>query len=83
MKTDATVQAKLTKKETTDGLMAVHSTVPLGAAYRVDPSSMRIAEFYNVDTGENHTKTIINVVDADGDSSGYLPVELLEIQGDA
>lgn len=70
------VKAKLVKLVTDDGLVCVHDNVPIGKEYLIDYDTMHVAQGHNTEKNVDWEKII--VFDLLG---GWLPIELLEIQG--
>jgi hypothetical protein len=70
------VKAKLIKLITDDGLFSLEDGIPLGKEYLVDYDSMHIAQGRNVEKNVDWEKMIICDV-----FGGWMPIELLEIQG--
>lgn len=75
----ALVRATLVKRITDDGLCEVCDQVQDGTVYLVDLQSARAVPLLNLERMQQHEKTIVDVLLADG-SRRWFPLELLRIE---
>jgi hypothetical protein len=73
-------QATLLRHSTADGLVTMCDDVPIGKQYEVDLNTIRLEKMVRVDTGEEHEKEVISILE-DGKHQGWMATELLFIPG--
>lgn len=74
--------AKLIKIKSDDGLFEIKDDSTLGKEYFVDLKSIRVVKGFNTTQKVEWEKEIVNLIDENG-SCGWMPTELLEIEGEA
>jgi len=78
-------QARLIKRVTDDGLLAVKDHVPLGQPYTVDLDSRRQVDLFNVEFKRFHQKDVVTVlapVRPFAHHAVWMPTDLLAIEGE-
>lgn len=73
--------ARLVKLATSDGLFQVNTEkAAVGKIYQVNPATIRVLTFFNIDRQVYHEKQVIDAMDAHAGEMRYFPLECLEIE---